>query len=249
MTQTTSQTTPHRIVVSGAASGIGAAVARGALARGWQVIGLDLHAQEAAAGAFPIIGCDVSEESSVVAAFTQVTAHWPEGPNAVVHSAGIYAVTPLLDTPAAAWDRVLGINARGSFLVAREGARAMSTRSGDRSVVLLSSVGAVRGDDREPSAAYSASKGAVTSLTRQLAAEFGSAGIRTNAVAPGVIDTAMTTLTDNPEVSDAFFASRVPLRRAGTADEVAAACLFLAGPESAYISGVVLPVDGGQAIL
>lgn len=240
---------PYRLVVSGAASGIGAAVARGALARGWEVLGLDLPHLEGDAGPVPIIGCDVSDEEAVVKAFARVAEHWPAGPDALVHSAGVYAVTPLLETGAAAWDRVLGINARGSFLVAREGARAMAPRSGDRSVVLLSSVGAVRGDDREPSAAYSASKGAVTSLTRQLAAEFGSAGIRTNAVAPGVIDTAMTTLTDDPEASDAFFASRVPLRRAGTADEVAAACLFLAGPESAYITGVVLPVDGGQAIL
>ncbi|WP_081809991.1 SDR family NAD(P)-dependent oxidoreductase [Leucobacter sp. PH1c] len=252
----------RRLLVTGAGAGIGAATAAVALRRGWEVAGLDLAGTPLAEapraggadpaarpGPFPILQCDVADEDSVERAFAALDALWPEGPDAVVHCAGVYRVTPLTETSAAAWDGVLGVNARGSFLVAREAARRMRSGSGDRAIVLLSSIGAIRGDDHEPSAAYSSSKGAVSSLTGQLAAELGALGIRVNAVAPGVIDTAMTTLTDDPAAASAFFAQRVPLRREGTAPEVAEACVFLASPEAAYISGAVLPVDGGQSVL
>lgn len=239
----------RRLLVTGASSGIGAATAAEAASLGWDVIGMDLRGGEDLAASPRIISCDVSDERSVESAFAELGSIWPEGPDAVVHSAGIYRVAPLLDTPAEDWDRTIGINGRGSFLIAREAARLMRDGTRDRSIVLLSSIGAVRGDAHEPSASYSASKGAVSSLTRQLAAELGLVGIRVNAVAPGVIDTAMTTLMNTPEVADAFFATRVPARRPGTAAEVAQACLFLASDRSTYISGAIIPVDGGQSVL
>lgn len=244
-----SPTNPRRLLVTGAGSGIGAATAAAAARLGWDVMGMDLRPDTIAATCSASIACDVADEASVEAAFAKLSALWPGGPDAVVHSAGVYRVTPLLDTPAASWDSVLGINARGSFLVARESSRRMREGDRDRSIVLLSSIGAARGDEHEPSAAYSASKGAVTSLTRQLAAELGSSGVRVNAVAPGVIETAMTTLMNDPEVAAQFFATRVPARRPGTAAEVANACLFLASDQSSYISGAVIPVDGGQSVL
>lgn len=258
-----STATPHastkadarRLLVTGAGAGIGAATAAQATRHGWSVIGLDLDVDAVAATGVTGVACDVSDEASVEHAFAKVAELWPSGPDAVVHCAGVYRVTPLIETAASAWDAVLGINGRGSFLIARESARLMlhgdcgAGAGADRAIVLLSSIGAIRGDDHEPSAAYSSSKGAVTSLTRQLAAELGSQGIRVNAVAPGVIDTAMTTLTDDPQAADAFFAQRVPLRREGLAAEVAEACVFLASPAASYISGAVLPVDGGQAVM
>ncbi|MEV6345463.1 SDR family NAD(P)-dependent oxidoreductase [Actinoplanes sp. NPDC051851] len=235
-----------RLLVTGAANGIGAAVVREALDRGWQVAGLDrVPARD---GLDAVLTADLADERSTLAAFEQLDEVWPEGPTAVVHSAGVYQVHPTLDDTTESWDRVFRVNARGSFLVARESARRMRDQPGDRSIVLMSSLGAVRGDAHEPSAAYSASKGAIVSLTRQLAAEWGPYGIRVNAVSPGVIATAMTSLTDDPSAAAAFFESRVPLRRIGTAEEVARVCLFLASGAATYVSGAIIPVDGGTAI-
>jgi 3-oxoacyl-[acyl-carrier protein] reductase len=111
--------------------------------------------------------------------------------------------------------------------------------------VLLSSIAYSRGDTAEPAAHYAASKGAVVSLTRQLAVEWGTAGIRVNAVAPGVIATPMLRISDDPDRLATYLQTGVPLGRLGTAEEVAAACLFLLGDDAAYVSGAVLPVDGG----
>ncbi|GAB6902653.1 SDR family NAD(P)-dependent oxidoreductase [Kineosporia succinea] len=237
--------TGHRLLVTGAANGIGAATVRAARAQGWDVAGLDRSFPGETPHLTAALTADLGTDASTVAAFTELDQVWPEGPTAVVHCAGVYRVEPTSDLTAEAWDQVFGINARGSFLVARESARRM--RAGG-SLVLMSSLGAERGDAHEPSAAYSASKGAIVSLTRQLSAEWGPLGIRVNAVSPGVIDTAMTSLTDDPDAAAEFFAARVPLRRIGTADEVAQVCLFLASAAAGYVSGAIVPVDGGAAI-
>ncbi|MER6914272.1 SDR family oxidoreductase [Streptomyces sp. NPDC000594] len=233
---------PRRLVVSGAGSGIGRATAELARERGWSVLGLDL-AEDRRAG---IIACDITDEGSVRDAFARVDEVW-EGaaPDALTHCAGVYRFRPALETTAEAWDAVLAINARGSLLVASAAARRMR-EGGGGSVTLLSSIGAARGDAGEPSAAYSASKGAVESLTRQLAVEWGPYGIRCNAVAPGVIDTPMTTVSGDPGAFEQVL-RRIPARRLGTAEEVARVCLFLASAESAYVSGTIIAVDGGQS--
>lgn len=236
-----------RLIVTGAASGIGAATVERALELGYRVAAVDL--------AFEVVAehsgvsryrCDVSDSPSVSQTVQDIVDDWGAAPTALVHCAGIYRTGAAENVDVASWDMVASVNARGSFLVAQAAGRQM-LRAGGGSIVLLSSVAWQRGDEFEPSVHYSASKGAVVSLTRQLAAEWGPRGIRTNAVAPGVIDTAMTTLTQDPDSSAAFLAA-LPLRRLGTAAEVAAACLFLAGPDASYINGVVLPVDGGHLI-
>lgn len=142
---------------------------------------------------------------------------------------------------------MLAVNARGTFVMAQAAGRAMLGGTEGGSIVLLTSVASDRGDHFEPGVHYSASKGAVISITRQLAVEWGPRGIRANAVSPGVIDTPMTTLTNHPVEAEAFL-GRVPLRRFGLAAEVAATCLFLAGPHASYITGAVLPVDGGMLV-
>lgn len=232
-----------RLVVTGAASGIGAAVAALAEADGWDVARLD----RAFAGGTDAAGrytADIVDERQVGDAVDAITSTWGAPPDALVHCAGVYRVAESTSVDAAAWDDVLNVNARGSFLVARAFAAAMMAAGSPGTVVLVGSVASSRGDAGEPSAAYAASKGAVSSLARQLAVEWGPSGIRVNAVVPGVIVTPMTTIVDDAGATAALL-ERLPMRRLGRADEVAAACMFLAGPHSSYITGTEITVDGG----
>jgi NAD(P)-dependent dehydrogenase (short-subunit alcohol dehydrogenase family) len=238
----------RRLVVTGSLSGIGRATASLASGLGWSVVGLDLVGE----GTREVDGlvthhCDITDEDSVRDAFAKVDGTWgSRAPHALVHCAGVYRFRPAVETTAAEWDAVVNINARGSLLVAAAAARRMLAGGEGGSVTLLSSIAAVRGDAGEPSAAYSASKGAVVSLARQLAVEWGPGGVRCNAVAPGVIDTPMTTVSHDPEAFEQVL-GRIPARRLGTAEEVARVCLFLASDEAAYVSGTVISVDGGQS--
>ncbi|MGW4028384.1 SDR family NAD(P)-dependent oxidoreductase [Streptomyces sp. NPDC004838] len=240
--------TQRRLVVTGSLSGIGRATASIASGLGWSVIGLDL-VEEGTREDDGLVThhCDITDERSVRDAFDTVDRSWGGlAPHALVHCAGIYRFGPATRTTAAEWDTVVNINARGSLLVAAAAAERMQRAGEGGSVTLLSSIAAVRGDAGEPSAAYSASKGAVVSLARQLAVEWGPDGIRCNVVAPGVIDTPMTTVSRDPEAYRQVL-QRIPARRLGTADEVAQVCVFLASNESAYVSGTVIAVDGGQS--
>jgi NAD(P)-dependent dehydrogenase (short-subunit alcohol dehydrogenase family) len=238
----------RRLIVTGAGSGIGAATTRRAGDAGWSVAGFDRafpeDVSDAGAGETARFTVDVTDPAAVSAAVDAASAHWGEAPDALVHCAGIYRVAPSVTVDVAAWDHTLAINARGSFLVAQAVAASMIRHGTTGSIVLLGSVAAGRGDLGEPSAAYAASKGAVSAMARQLAVEWGGAGIRVNCVVPGVIDTAMTTVTADADATAALL-QRLPLGRLGTADEVAAACLFLAGPDGSYITGTEITVDGG----
>jgi len=240
----------QRIVITGASSGIGAAVTRQALDQGHFVaaVDLDVHGQYSNP-AMSTFNCDVTDADAVTQTMGSIVDRWHAAPTALVHCAGIYRTEPTETLEPELWDRVIAVNARGTFLMAQATGRAIlraaaaGTQS-EGSIVLLTSIASDRGDSFEPSAAYSASKGAVISLVRQLATEWGPRGIRTNAVSPGIINTPMTTITGHSEQT-AIVLSGLPLRRLGKADEVAAVCLFLISPSASYINGVVLPVDGG----
>ncbi|WP_329017982.1 SDR family NAD(P)-dependent oxidoreductase [Streptomyces sp. NBC_00690] len=250
MNPTDGTRTGRRLVVTGSRSGIGRATATLAARHGWSVIGLDLAVDEdgeQSDDGITTFPCDITDESSVRQAFQRVDRAWGGlAPTALVHCAGVYRFKAAIETTAAEWDAVVNLNARGSLLVAAQAAERMLIAGEGGSVTLLSSIAAVRGDGGEPSAAYSASKGAVISLARQLAVEWGPQGIRCNVVAPGVIDTPMTTVSHSPEIF-AQVLQRIPARRLGTADEVAQVCLFLASEQAGYVNGTVIAVDGGQS--
>jgi NAD(P)-dependent dehydrogenase (short-subunit alcohol dehydrogenase family) len=150
---------------------------------------------------------------------------------------------------AESWDEVLAINLRGTFLVARAVARRLVAQGLPGAVATIASTAALVADAAEPSAAYSASKAGVVALTRQMAVEWAPHGIRVNAVCPGVIDTPMLRMMDDPEAGRAYLESSVPLRRLGRADEVAATIAFVLSEEASYVTGAAIPVEGGALLL
>lgn len=233
----------ERILVTGGASGIGEATARLALERGARVALLDRHNPSLRHHDAISFTVDITQEDHVRSAVDEACAAWGAPPTAVIHAAGVYRIQPAVETSLQEWNDVLAINLTGSMLVASATARVMSSSGG--AIVLLSSIAADRGDAYEPAAHYAASKGGVSALTRQLAVEWGARGIRVNAVAPGVIATPMLRIADDRAALDSYLQASVPLRRLGTAEEVAQTCLFLASPAASYITGAVVPVDGG----
>ncbi len=239
---------PARVLVTGGGSGIGRAVCERAADAGARVVALDRDVSTVDPGVATAVPVDVTDEAAVVAAVARAVELLGGAPDGVVCAAGVYAVDPAFDVTGDRFLEVLRINTVGSFLVAREAVRHMVSAQVPGSVVLLASIAYVEGAVREPGVHYAASKGAVVSMTRQLAVEWAEVGVRVNAVSPGVIRTPMLRLTDDPVATRDYLASGVPLHRLGEADEVAGACLYLLGEGSSYVTGAVLPVDGGASV-
>lgn len=238
------------VIVTGGASGIGLAVVETLLAEGWRVVALDLAADSiararehlAAHGArvrFETV--DITDESAVVAAVARTAADF--GPlKGVVNSAGIARDIPAFDTSVELFRKVLDINLVGSFVVAREAAKAMR-ETGGGSIVNIASISALRGNLGR--SAYGASKGGVMTLTKILAVEFAPLGIRVNAVAPGPIETPLVRELLTAETRAAWLKT-LPLRRNGTPQEVCGAISFLLDERaSSYVTGETIAVDGG----
>jgi NAD(P)-dependent dehydrogenase (short-subunit alcohol dehydrogenase family) len=232
--------TGRRAVVTGAASGIGEAVAQRLAAEGAAVVGLDRSYR--GAGLTARIATDVADANSVAVAMAQAVTAFGGAPDIVINAAGIYRVQTLLDTTADEWDQVQAVNLRGTFLVATEAVRA---GMGPGVIVNLSSVAAFEGSAGEPSGAYNASKAGVSNLTQQMAAEWASRGIRVVAIAPGMVDTPMLRVMDDPAAGRAFLDASVPLRRLGTPAEIASVVCFAASTEASYLTGTTIVVDGG----
>jgi NAD(P)-dependent dehydrogenase (short-subunit alcohol dehydrogenase family) len=237
-------------LVTGAGSGIGAATAVALGVRGAAVAVTDVNVASAravakritaAGGMARAVHLDVSDEESVASAFSSVAA--TEGSvSLVAHAAGILHIAPAIDTTSTDFDRVLAVNLRGTFLVNLAAARAMIRERVNGAIVNISSIHAVLSEPN--AAAYTAAKGGVEAMTRTFASEWAEHGIRVNIVRPGATYTALTADIYTPEVLAAL-ALRVPMGRPAQPEEIASAVLYLLSPESSYLTGTAIDVDGG----
>ncbi|MET7703404.1 SDR family oxidoreductase [Streptomyces sp. NPDC005485] len=234
-----------RALVTGGASGIGLATARELAAQGAAVAVLDL-APDGVPEPLLALKADVADDTSVRAA-VEAAATELGGIDILVNNAGIGAVGTVEDNPDEQWHRVLDINVLGIVRTTRA-ALPHLRRSAHPAVVNTCSIGATAGLQQR--ALYCASKGAVLSLTLAMAADHVREGIRVNCVNPGTADTPwvgrLLDAADDPEAERAALNARQPMGRLVTADEVAAAIVYLAGPAAASVTGTSLAVDGGM---
>lgn len=233
-----------RALVTGAARGIGKAIATRLGAEGWTVALLDVSQSDAEVAAADIagavgLGADISDEASVEAALDAFG-----GPlDLVVNNAGIVRFGPLLDLPVEDFAVVTRVNLVGTFTVARAAARRMRDANIRGSIVNITSMNGVAPGPN--GGAYGATKAGIALLTQQMAIEWGPYGVRVNAIAPGLILAGMSDpIYADPEIREAR-ESKVPLGRLGTSDDIASLVVFLASTESSYITGQNILVDGG----
>jgi NAD(P)-dependent dehydrogenase (short-subunit alcohol dehydrogenase family) len=228
-----------RAIVTGGASGIGAACVAGLQAASARVASLDLVD---AATAFSV-RVDVTDEEQVGEAVA-AAARELGGLDIAILSAGVGGSKPLLSMTTAEWDRVMNVNLRGAFVSLRESARAMVDSGSAGAIVAITSVSGFLPD--RTMAHYAASKAGLAQLVRSAARELGANGIRVNAVAPGTTDTPMFTATDRLPGYRERVARRSALGRLGTADDVAAAAVALCTLD--WVTGQVVAADGGVSL-
>ena len=243
-------------IVTGAGRGIGQQIAKKLAEQGAKVAVVDLKAEWCeetvglvkAAGSEAIgLGCNVAESADVDATVKAVIAKFGTV-DIMVNNAGITKDGLLMRMSDDDWDAVLNVNLKGTFLFTRAVARPMmknkaadGTQAGG-SIINIASVVGIMGNAGQ--ANYTASKGGVIALTKTTAKELGSRNVRCNAVAPGFIQSKMTDVL--PEDVKKAYMDTIPLKRFGTAEDIAKCVAFLAGPESSYITGQIVSVNGGM---
>lgn len=236
-------------LITGAADGIGWAIARTLAGAGWRLALADLDETAAVARAAELgaghlaIRADVSVEDEVAEAMQRAAAAFG-GLDAVVNNAGIADThLPTVEQDAARFRKILDVDLTGVFLVSREAARVMLAR-GSGSIVNISSIAGLTGLPRRN--AYGAAKAGVVAMTRSMACEFGPAGIRVNAVAPGYVETALVkALERDGRIDLSRIRRRIPLGFLAQPEDIAQAVAFLVSPAARYVTGTVLCVDGG----
>ena len=239
------------VLIVGGTSGIGLATARRFLDEGSRVFVAGLEETElkdtlvALLPLGPIEGVvgDVADEGAV-AAIVDAAAASLGRIDVLINNACIAHKAPFLETETDAWDRTIAVNLRGMFLVARAVGRRMAADGAGGSIVNMASTNALGGE--ADFAAYNASKGGVLQLTRTMAVELGSAGIRVNCLCPGFIDTPLNRDLEGEGFIRAYERDHIPLGRRGQPEEVAAGYAFLASDEASFIHGAALVIDGGQ---
>jgi 3-oxoacyl-[acyl-carrier protein] reductase len=225
------------VLVTGGNRGIGRAIAHAFVAAGDQVA-VTYRSGEPPEGMLGV-RCDVTDADSVEAAFAEVeAAHGPV--EVLVANAGVTRDTLVLRMSEDDWATVLETNLTGSFRVAKRAAKGMLRLKRGR-IVLISSVVGLSGSAGQ--ANYAASKAGLVGFARSVAREIGSRGITCNVVAPGFVDTDMTAVLSDDRKTEIL--KQVPLNRYASTDEIAGVVTFLASESAAYITGAVIPVDGG----
>ena len=235
-------------LITGAARGIGLAIAQWFDAHDWRVALLDIdHDQlQRTFALWPrreralALHADVSNAEQVAEAVRRIEGEFGRI-DALVNNAGVAVFKPLLQTSFGEWRRVMATNLDGAFLCTQAVAPLM-LREGSGSIVHIASISGLRASTLR--VAYGTSKAALLHLMRQQAAELGALGIRVNAVAPGPVETAMAQQVHTPEIRAGYRAA-IPLERYGTPQEIAEAVGFLCSDAASYVNGQVLAVDGG----
>ncbi|WP_375412330.1 SDR family NAD(P)-dependent oxidoreductase [uncultured Bradyrhizobium sp.] len=231
-------------LVTGAARGIGLAVAKKFLSQSWRVALLDIEG-ELLRGAVAALDdadhalalpCDVADAAAVAETGVRFGRL-----DALVNNAGVAVFAPLLETSEADWNRVLAVNLTGPFLCTRAAAPLMREHGGG-AIVNITSISGLRASTLRT--AYGTSKAGLAHLTKQFAVELAGLGIRVNGVAPGPVETAMARQVHTPEIR-ADYHDAIPLNRYGLEEELAEAVFFLCSERASYITGQVLAVDGG----
>lgn len=246
-----SHTTDGKIaIVTGAAMGIGMAIAAQLVKDGLTVLVSDLDEVRAAATAAELcsqglsaapLGLDVSSPESIAAAFARVKERYGRC-DVIVNNAGVAKTFPFLDFPLESFLTIMAVNVTGALLCSQHAARLMVPRRWGR-IINIASVAGMRsvGSGRT---GYGTSKAAVIGMTRQMASELAEFGITANAVAPGPVDTPLTKVLHSDEFRAAYTAA-IPMKRYGAPEEIAAVVSFLASESASYITGATIPVDGG----
>jgi NAD(P)-dependent dehydrogenase (short-subunit alcohol dehydrogenase family) len=233
------------VAITGAASGIGKAAVRRLASQGWEVFALDVARIAIAPNVTPLV-CDVSDAKSVTTAFERIEARAPKL-NALICCAGVLRIGPMADMAVEEFDQVFAVNTRGSWLSAKAAfplLKAAAQPDQPSRVVFLSSVAALR--PKISAGAYAASKAAVSHLTRVIGVEWAEHAILVNALAPGTVDTPMVHAVSDPAKTGRYRSSGIsPVGRIATPDDVVDVVGFLLSDAARYVTGTIIPVDGG----
>ena len=238
-------------VITGGASGIGRAIAEEFAKEGATIAIVDVNREKAQSTAAALVAqghhawstvADVRDEASINAAVASILGKG--NIDILVNSAGIGVLASFLTTTSEMFDIVHAINMRGTFLFAQAVARSMVDRGVAGSIINIGSASGIRGNAGRT--AYGVGKAGIGMLTKIMAVELAVHGIRTNAIAPGPIETPLATGAHSSAARDSWL-NELPIRRYGTPEEVARVALFLASADSSYVTGHILSVDGGFA--
>lgn len=243
-------------LITGAAAGIGRAIAERFVAEGASVAFADLDieaatvAAEQAAGHAVAVRMDVSDEARVEAAYAELHDAGMR-PDVVVANAGVQLFgqdAKTAEVSLEAWNRTLAVNLTGTFLTVKHGVRAMLAAGGGGSIICTGSPTGLNGEGAD-FAAYSSTKGGIHSLVRATANAYAADGIRVNTVVPGYTETGLvTTIAEDPQ-SRAAIVGRTPLGRPGRPEDVTGIMVYLASADSSYATGAIFRVDGGMTSL